>query len=73
VVYYLKRIMTAAEDLPSTAVQLAESFGDPYEWLGLMTHAVMTAAAVFEMGPHQDAVMRAALSHGRAVDSDRVR
>jgi hypothetical protein len=67
VVYYHERTITAAIDLPSTAVQLVERRGDPYEWLGPMTHPVMTAAAVFEMGSYQDAVARAAESYRRAA------
>jgi hypothetical protein len=59
-----KRAVTVADRWTfKSGVHLVEHRGNPYAWMGSMTHAVMTAAAVFEMGASPEAVQMAALQH----------
>jgi hypothetical protein len=59
-----KRAVTVADRWTfESGVHLVEHRGNPYAWMGPMTHAVMTAAAVFEMGASPEAVQMAALQH----------
>lgn len=63
-VEHFRRVVSVAEALPSPrGVRLRESLAPPPIWLGAMEHAVMTAAAVFEVGSRPDAVMMAALAY----------
>jgi hypothetical protein len=46
-----ERVVSVADRIPSSlGVQLVRAQGNPYAWMGAMTQAVMTAAAIFENG-----------------------
>jgi hypothetical protein len=66
------RSVSVADRWPAASgVRLVERQGDPVEWLGPMRDAVMTAAAVFEMGAQPNAVFTSALLYQRRANAGR--